>query len=227
MKNKTMLPFTWETLWVDASRIGLADSGHYLLIEQSSLKARANSGTEGKSRRDSFKTHSRYRSSFKSSIVTGRSVLPVQKEITGWTRPKIPIFGPTNSSQLPPGTFIMHQDYIEEGATHWLNMHALPQGHKVGCTLLQTFWHASQSPLAIESSRSATRHVPTSPSISRLIMYHIPTQKCNHHHNHNEGGNQNIPNTSSSSLWTFFWASGLRPSKYRAQFIPAAVVSWP
>lgn len=28
-------------------------------------------------------------------------------------------------------------------------------------------------------------------------------------------GIQNLPNTSSSSLWTFFWASGLCPSKHK------------
>lgn len=39
--------------------------------------------------------------------------------------------------------------------------------------------------------------------------------------------NGNLPNTSSSSLWTFFCTSGLRASKYKAQFIAAAVVSWP
>lgn len=61
----------------------MAATEHYLLIQQSSLKVRANMGTEGKRRRASFTTHSRYRRFFKSSIVTERSVLSVQKQIEG------------------------------------------------------------------------------------------------------------------------------------------------
>lgn len=167
----------------------MANTGHYLLIQQSSLKARANSGTEGKSRRASFTTHSRYRSFFKSSIVTGRSVLPVQKQM-GMSKTKTPHFDETNSFQLPPETLIMHQDHIGEGATHTLNMHDLPQRREVGCTLLQAFQHPSQSPLAIESSRRATRHVPTSPSTFRLIMYHVTTHRWKHHHNPNAAGTE-------------------------------------
>lgn len=58
-------------------------TGSHLLIQQSSATERANMGTEGKSRRASFTTHSRYRSFFKSSTVTGRSVLPGQTQIGG------------------------------------------------------------------------------------------------------------------------------------------------
>lgn len=66
----------------------------------------------------------------------------------------------------------------------------LAQRREVGCTLLRAFQHPSQSPLAIESSRRATRHVPTSPSTFRLIMYHVTTHRWKHHHNPNAAGTE-------------------------------------
>lgn len=102
-------------------------------------------------------------------------------------------------------------------------MHILPQRHKFGCTPQKTFKHPSQAPLTAQSSRSPTRHALKSPSTSGLLtQFHSQMQQ-----NPNEGWNGDLPNTSSNSLCTFFWISGLRPSKYKTQFMAAAVVSWP
>lgn len=54
---------------------------------------------------------------------------------------------------------------------------------KLGCVPLQTFLHPSQSPLAAESSRRATRHALKSPSTSRLLTYFYSQM----HQNPNEG----------------------------------------